>query len=126
MNNKKEPVFTDPEEWRLELYSQNTSSIINTYKQNKTEDEVGVFLLDLNDPIANKLAYSLIKDLNTNENSITILVHMDTFMEYIKVLSAQKSNGFQIDGLIYKEDTEVPVCVIAANGATFFVVQNLK
>jgi len=126
MNNEKEPVFSNPEEWRLELYSQNTSSIINTYKQNKTEDEIGVFLLDLNDPIANNLANLLIKDLNTNENSITILVHMDTFMEYIKVLSAQKSNGFRIDGLIYKEETEVPVCVVAANGATFFAVQNLK
>ena len=126
MNKEKEPVFNDPIEWRLELYSQNTSSIINTYKQNETENQVGLFLLDLNDPIANKLANSLIKDLNTNENTLTILVHIDTFMEYIKVLSAQKSNGFQIDGLIYKEETEVPVCVVAANGATFFAVQNLK
>jgi hypothetical protein len=126
MNKEKEPVFNDPIEWRLELYSQNTSSIINTYKQNETENQVGLFLLDLNDPIANKLANSLIKDLNTNENTLTLLVHIDTFMEYIKVLSAQKSNGFQIDGLIYKEETEVPVCVVAANGATFFAVQNLK
>ena len=126
MNEEKEPVFTDPEKWRFELYRQHTPSIINTYEQNKTEDEVGIFLLDLEDPIASKLAHLLIKDLETNENIATIIVKIETFLQYVEVLSAQKSAGFQIGVLFYIEETEVPVCVIAANGATFFAVQNLK
>lgn len=126
MSKENEPKFTDPEEWRLELYRQHNLSIIDTYKQNKTEDEVGVLLLDLHDPIANQLASPLLKDSKIKEDSLTLVVHIDTFMNCIKFLAAQKSNGFQISNLIYKEETEVPVCVVAANGATFFAVQNLK
>lgn len=126
MTKENEPKFTDPEEWRLELYRQHNLSIIDTYKQNKTEDEVGVLLLDLHDPIANQLASPLLKDSKIREDSLTLVVHIDTFMNCIKFLAAQKSNGFQISNLIYKEETEVPVCVVAANGATFFAVQNLK
>ena len=126
MTKENEPIFTDPEEWRLELYSQNTSSIINTYKQNLTEDEVGILLLDLHDPIANQLANPLLKDSKITEDSLTLVVHIDTFMECIKFLAAQKTTGFQISSLIYKEETEVPICVVAANGATFFAIQNLK
>ena len=126
MSKENEPKFTDPEEWRLELYRQHNLSIIDTYKQNKTEDEVGVLLLDLHDPIANQLASPLLKDSKIKEDSLTLVVHIDTFMNCIKFLAAQKSNGFQISNLIYKEETEVPVCVVAAKGATFFAVQNLK
>ena len=129
MNKEDKPIFTDPEDWRLELYSQHNSSIITTYKQykNKTKNEkVGVFLLDLKNRIANELAVALTKDTKFNGDCLTLVIHMDTFMKCIKFLAAQKSNGFQISGLTYEEETEVPVCVVAANGATFFAVQNLK
>ena len=126
MTTDNEPIFNDPEEWRLELYRQHNLSIINTYKQNKTEDEVGILLLDLHDPIADQLANALLKDSKIKEDFLTLVVHLDTFMNCIKFLASQKSNGFQISALIYKEETEVPVCVIAANGATFFAIQNLK
>jgi hypothetical protein len=123
---EQDKTFTDPEEWRLEVYRQQGPSIKETYEQKKTEDDVGIFLLDLNDPIARQITSSLIKDFDGNENTIIVLVRIETFLQYVRGLATKKCKGFQIGGLSYKEENEVPVCVIAANGATFFAVQNLK
>lgn len=126
MSKENEPIFTDPEEWRLELYRQNTSSIINTYKQNKNNDQAGILLLDLHDPIAFQLANALLGDSKISGDSLTLVVHVDTFVNCVKALASQKSKGFQISNLTYEEETEVPLCVVAANGATFFAIQYLK
>ena len=126
MTEETEPVFTDPEKWRAELYRQNLSSIIKLYEDNKTEDDVGVFLLDLLDPVAKHLANALTEDTNIDSHSLSLILHLDKFMKCIGFLSAQKPNGFQIGNLLYREETEVPICVVAANGATFFAVQNMK
>mgnify|MGYP001474302603 CR=1 FL=1 len=40
MTIDKDKVFSDPEEWRLELYRQHFNSIVETYKKNSTNDEI--------------------------------------------------------------------------------------
>ena len=37
-----------------------------------------------------------------------------------------KSVDFKSGVLIYKNDLEVPVCIVAGNGTKFYAIQNLK
>lgn len=114
--------FSNPEEWRLHLYQQNSKKVAETYANVKESDEVGIFLIDLRDSVGQVLAKSLIRDLDTNQNTIFITVGIEKYFNLLRVLANQKKNGFQNGQLMYDRNIETPVCVIAANGSTFITI----
>jgi len=121
-----EPVFHNAEEWRLHLYSQNEEAIFNLYKQNSESGDFAVLVLDLRDKFAKALKNFLISELEVNENTLNLVIHTSMLEKVIGVLNEQRKHGFTLGSLIYDDQKEVAVCVVAAAGATFFAVQNLK
>lgn len=115
--------FSNPEEWRLNLYQQNSANVADTHAGITTTAEVGYFLIDLRDNVGRALAKSLIKELDTDQNTIIISVQTERYLKLLNVLENQRETGFQHGQLIYDKDVETPVCVIAANGSTFIVIK---
>jgi len=126
MTKKK---FNDPIEWRLELYKQNQDQINNSYKSyqlKSSNSDAGIFICDKKDNIGLAIVKALIPEYKGNENTITFAVSISRFNHILNVLNKQKVNGFKMGDLIYDDKTEIPLCVIAANGTTFFAIQHLK
>ena len=67
--------------------------------------------------------YSKNPNFNEIDGSLEIdeiTAKIDTFLKYAQILEDQKNN------LAYREETEVPLCIVAAGGVTFFAIQDLK
>ena len=119
-------IFKDANRWRMHLFSENTKVIQDLYRENYRGDEIGGLVLDLRDKFASAIKDALANDLKTDQNTLNLVISIPTMNRVISVLSEQKKYGFELGQLIYDEMNEVPVCVIAASGATFFAIKNLK
>ena len=119
-------IFKDANRWRMHLFSENTKIIQNLYRENNTGEEIGGLVLDLRDKFALAIKDALANDLKTDQNTLNLVISIPTMNRVVSVLSEQKKHGFELGQLIYNEMNEVPVCVVAASGATFFAIKNLK
>ena len=119
-------IFKDANRWRMHLFSENTKVIQDLYRENYRGEEIGGLVLDLRDKFASAIKDALANDAKTDQNTLNLVISIPTMNRVISVLSEQKKYGFELGQLIYDEMNEVPVCVIAASGATFFAIKNLK
>ena len=119
-------IFKDANRWRMHLFSENTKIIQDLYRDNYNGEEIGGLVLDLRDKFALAIKDALANDLKTDQNTLNLVISIPTMNRVMSVLNEQKKHGFELGQLIYDEMTEVPVCVVAASGATFFAIKNLK
>ena len=113
-------VFTDPNEWRMELWRQNTTGVAKTIRDDVKirKENHGVFILHLKDQAASALASILLGNQKLDgQNTLIIAVELKTFVKYISILSSM--DGFKIPKTVLYEDG-FNCCVVAANGADFF------
>jgi hypothetical protein len=117
-------VFTDPNEWRNELWRQNITGVIKTIKDDVriTKENHGVFILDLKDQAGIALSSILLENKKLDEaNTLIIAVELKTFVKWISILSDM--NGFKIRKPITLYDDGFNCCVVAASGAELFLLR---
>ena len=117
-------VFTEPNEWRMKIWRQNITGVFKTIRDNVkiTKENHGVFILHLKDQAGSALASILLENQKLDEgNTLIIAVELKTFVKYISILS-NMDNGFEITKPILYHDG-FNCCVVAANGADFFLLR---
>lgn len=115
--------FSDPEEWRLHLFLENRKILVDLLNQHKQAGELAGLVLDLRDKFAKALKDALADDINVEQNTFNMVISMSALTRVISVLNDQREHGFQLGVLTYDNEKEIPVCVVAASGATFFAMK---
>jgi hypothetical protein len=117
-------IFTDPNEWRNELWRQNITGVVKTIKDDVriTKENHGVFILDLKDQAGSSLSSILLENKKLDEaNTLIIAVEVKTFVKWISILSDM--DGFKIRKPIILYDDGFNCCVVAASGAELFLLR---
>ena len=121
-----EPIFHNADEWRANLFDQNSHDCSSAFKNaiNNGNEFPVVFLIDVRDEIGAILAKSLNggKDIN-DFNTFIGTASFDTFKKIISVL--EKRNGFDHKATkpISIDDYRSLTAVIAADGISYFDTQ---
>ena len=115
--------FSDPEEWGLHLFLENQKILVDLLNQRKQAGELAGLVLDLRDKFAKALKDALADDINVEQNTFNLVISMSALTRVISVLNDQQEHGFQLGVLTYDNEKEIPVCVVAASGATFFAMK---